>query len=58
MAKRELNAVVYLEAREYEGRQYEAIVLELPNTLLGTVTIQVKAKLSDADKLVIKSISK
>ncbi len=50
----EKNARVFLEKREYEGRAYEALVLELPDTPLGSVTIPVKAKLSDADKLVIK----
>lgn len=56
MAEKKLNARIFLEAREYEGRSYEALVLELPNTPLGAVTIPVKAKLSDADKLVIKAV--
>lgn len=49
------NARVFLETKEFQGKNYQVLVIEIDNELLGTIRLNTRGlRLTDVEKKVIE----
>jgi len=49
------NARVYLETKEFQGKTYQVLVVEIDNEMLGTIKLNTRGiRLTDVEKKVIE----